>query len=96
MAGEGMRIRARPRADRAEIAAPRRFLLLADVYQAVAEAEALVLVTPWPEYKSLDYARIGKLMSGKLILDTANLLDAARLEEMGFKYLDIGRGRTVS
>ena len=94
---EGMQIRAHdPKADRTEIATHGEFQFFEDVYEAIAGAEALVLITPWPEYKSLDYARVGKLMAGRVVIDTANLLDAARLEGMGFKYLDIGRGRTVS
>ena len=35
------------------------------------------MITPWPEYKSLDFARVRQLMSGSVLIDTANLLDAA-------------------
>ena len=94
MAREGMRVSAHdPKADRAEIATHANFRFFEDVYAAVKGADVLVLITPWPEYKSLDFSRILQLMSGPLLIDTANLLDAHQLQGLGFKYLDIGRGR---
>ena len=54
-----------------------------------------MLITPWPEYKSLDFARVRRLMAGALVIDTANLLDAQALQGSGFTYLDIGRGRVA-
>jgi UDPglucose 6-dehydrogenase len=96
MVREGMQVCAHdPKADRAEIAAHDSFCFFDDVYAAVKGAEALIVLTPWPEYKSLDFFRILQLMSGPLLIDTAGLLDAQQLQELGFKYLDIGRGRKV-
>ncbi len=96
MVREGMHVSAHdPKADRAELATQTDFRFFEDVYGAVEHADVLVLITAWPEYKSLDLARVRKLMSGSLVIDTANMLDAQRLEEAGFKYLDIGRGRKV-
>ena len=71
------------------------FRFFEDVYAAVEGADVLVVITPWPEYKSLDFSRVRQLMSGPLLIDTANLLDAHQLQGLGFKYLDIGRGRRV-
>ena len=82
-----------PKADRAEVAAQTDFRFVEDVYGAVEGADALVLITPWPEYKSLDFARVRGLMSGSVVIDTANMLDAQLLQGLGFQYLDIGRGR---
>jgi UDPglucose 6-dehydrogenase len=90
----GMKVRAHdPRADRTEVAAQTDFQFVEDVYGAVEGADALVLITPWPEYKSLDFARVRGLMSGPVIIDTANMLDAPLLRGLGFQYWDIGRGR---
>ncbi len=96
MAREEMRVSAHdPKADRTEVASHDNFRFFEDVYAAVTDADALVLMTPWPEYKSLDFALIRRLMSGSLVIDTANLFDAKLLQQLGFKYLDIGRGRGV-
>ncbi len=96
MAGEGMIVAAHdPKADRDELAERRDFLFAEDVYEAVEGADALVLITPWPEYKSLDFARVRRLMSRPMVIDTANLLDARSMERLGFTYLDIGRGRVA-
>ena len=90
----GMRVSAHdPKADRAEVAAQTDFRFVEDVYGAVEGADVLVLITAWPEYKSLDFARVRRLMSGSLVIDTANMLDAQLLQGFGFQYFDIGRGR---
>ncbi len=96
MVREGMQVSTSdPKADRAELAEHDEMRFCEDPYAAVAGAEVLILITPWPEYKSLDYERLRKAMSGNLIIDTANMLDAERLTKIGFRYLGIGRGRTV-
>jgi UDPglucose 6-dehydrogenase len=94
MAREGMRVSAHdPKADRTEVATHTNFRFFEDVYPAIEGADVLILITPWPEYKSLDFARVRQLMSGPVLIDTANVLDARQLQGLGFKYLDIGRGR---
>jgi UDPglucose 6-dehydrogenase len=94
MAREGMRVSAHdPKADRAEVDTHTGFRFFEDVYSAIEGADVLILVTPWSEYKSLDLARVRRLMSGAFVIDTANLLDAHQLQGLGFKYLGIGRGR---
>lgn len=96
MAREGMRVSAHdPKADRSEIATHTDFRFFEDAYGAIEGADVLIVITPWPEYKSLDFARVQQLMSGSVLIDTANLLDADRLQGLGFKYLDIGRGRSA-
>jgi UDPglucose 6-dehydrogenase len=97
MAGAGMIVAAHdPKADRAEVAARTDFRFAEDAYAAAEDADVLVLITAWPEYKSLDFARIRRAMAGALVIDTAGLLDAGELEGLGFTYLDIGRGRGAS
>ena len=68
---------------------------LSNPYEAASRAEALVLMTPWEEYRKLDPARLSPVMRGNVILDTANLWKPESWETSGFKYMDIGRGRKV-
>ena len=88
-----------PRADRAEIyhalgviAGQREFRFEEDVYQAAKGADVLLLITGWKEYKDLNYGEIRKLMDGNLLIDANNLLNRADIEQLGFKYIGIGRG----
>ncbi len=60
-------------------------------YDAAEKADALVIGTGWPEFRSLDFDRIKKLLKRPVILDTKNLLDGTRLRAMGFQYAGIGR-----
>lgn len=59
--------------------------------ERVAEdADALVLVTEWPQYRELVWEEILKLMRTPIVLDGRNALDRGRLEGFGFRYLGIG------
>ncbi|MDQ2949323.1 MAG: UDP-glucose 6-dehydrogenase, partial [Acidobacteriota bacterium] len=54
------------------------------------DADALVLVTEWPQYRELLWEDIPKLMRTPIILDGRNALDRGKLERYGFRYLCIG------
>jgi UDPglucose 6-dehydrogenase len=55
--------------------------------EEVAEgADALVLVTEWPEYRELDWEKVAKSMHGAVVLDGRNVLDRSRLTRAGFRY----------
>ena len=63
-----------------------------DPYTAAEGAEAVVLCTEWPEFASLDFARLKAGMVRPLLLDGRNALDREALTALGFEYLGIGRG----
>lgn len=52
--------------------------------------DALVLVTDWAQFKTLDYAKMAKSMSNLVIIDGRNFLDRATLEGLGFHYVGVG------
>lgn len=52
--------------------------------------DALVLVTDWQEFRTLDYKRMAQLMGHPVMVDGRNFLDRAALEEAGFRYVGIG------
>jgi len=62
-----------------------------NAYQCVENAEALIIITEWKEFKSLNYEKIKKLMAYPLIIDARNLLNPGHMRESGFKYESIGR-----
>jgi len=63
-----------------------------DSAYAVAEgADALVVGTGWPEFRTLDFDRIRRVIKRPVVVDTKNLLDGARMKALGFEYLGVGR-----
>jgi len=63
-----------------------------DPYQAVAEADALMLVTEWKQYWSPDWSRLRDTMGTPLILDGRNIYDPEYVRGQGLLYHGIGRG----
>lgn len=63
-----------------------------DEYKAVEGADAVVVMTDWRHYPTLDWQKIFDLMrKPALVFDTRNCLDGAKLKEIGFKVLNIGK-----
>ncbi len=63
----------------------------ADPHDTASGADALLIVTEWPQFKSLDWKRMHAAMARPLVLDGRNLLEPARMRELGFEYHSIGR-----
>jgi len=62
-----------------------------DEYAAVAQADALVFVTEWNQFRALDMARIRDLMTSPRIADLRNIYDPGDMRELGFDYVGVGR-----
>lgn len=63
-----------------------------DEYKAAAGADAVVLMTDWKHYHALDWQRIyDSMRKPALVFDTRNCLDAAKLRQIGFKVLNVGK-----
>lgn len=63
----------------------------ASEYDAVANADALMILTEWNQYRGIDLIRIKNLMKGKYILDCRNILDPEAVKSFGFFYEGVGR-----
>ena len=66
-----------------------------DPLEAVAGADALMILTPWPQYKNVAPAAIAKAMRGKIVLDPYGVLDARAAHEAGLEYHTLGRGAGI-
>jgi UDPglucose 6-dehydrogenase len=66
-----------------------------DEYEALIDADALLLVTEWPEFRSPNFAVVGKLMREKTVFDGRNIYDAAEMRGKGFAYYGIGTKQQV-
>jgi UDPglucose 6-dehydrogenase len=62
-----------------------------DPWQCVTGADAVVIVTEWPEVVGLDWAKVAQVMRGDVLVDGRNALDPAQVVAAGFAYEGIGR-----
>jgi UDPglucose 6-dehydrogenase len=60
-------------------------------YEVARDADALLVLTEWPEFRRLDWARIYGMMSRPLVIDGRNLLEPGVMKEHGFEYYSFGR-----
>jgi len=60
-------------------------------YEACQNADALVLLTEWNQYRALDLAKVKSLMKTPVFIDLRNVYDPAQMTELGFQYHSIGR-----
>lgn len=60
-------------------------------YQAVEDANALLLVTEWNEFKELDLNKIKEAMANPIIVDGRNIFDPEKVKGLGFEYYSVGR-----
>ncbi|WP_424183335.1 UDP-glucose dehydrogenase family protein [Actinokineospora sp. G85] len=62
-----------------------------DPYVAAKDAEAIVVLTEWPEFRSLDWTRLAEAAARPVVVDTRNLLDPAVARRGGFEWMGIGK-----
>lgn len=60
-------------------------------YEAVKDADLLVVVTDWNEFKEIDLTKVKELMKSPTIIDTRNIYDPEKTKELGFSYQGVGR-----
>ena len=64
-----------------------------DAYAAAKDADALVIVTEWDEFRALDLDALAGAMRGKVLVDLRNVYDREEAERAGLTYSGVGRGR---
>lgn len=62
-----------------------------DRNEAIMDADALVVITEWAEFRVPNYPMMKRLMKEKLIFDGRNIFEPAEMKEFGFTYYSIGR-----
>lgn len=67
-----------------------------DQYEAVIDADALAVITEWPEFRMPNYKVLEKLMQNKLIFDGRNIYEPVEMQEYGFTYYSIGRPNVLA
>ena len=59
--------------------------------EATEDADAIVVLTEWPEFRALDYVQLGAKMKSKILFDFRNMLDAGILQKAGFTIYQLGK-----
>jgi UDPglucose 6-dehydrogenase len=62
-----------------------------DPYEAAAGADAILIATEWPEFRTPDFDRLSTLLKNKVIFDGRNLYDLSLMRDLGYSYFSIGR-----
>ncbi|HEY5381565.1 MAG TPA: UDP-glucose/GDP-mannose dehydrogenase family protein [Acidobacteriaceae bacterium] len=62
-----------------------------DAYEAARDADALLILTDWKEFTSLDLKRLHSALRYPIVVDGRNLFDPAVMKEHGFTYMSVGR-----
>ncbi len=73
-----------------------KVLYASDRYQALTNADALIIATEWHEFRVADFNKIGSLLNNKCIFDGRNLFDPEDMEKIGFHYESVGRRKVVA
>jgi len=60
-------------------------------YEAIEDADALVVVTDWNEYRHPDFNRMKAAMKSPVVIDGRNLYNREKMRSLGFVYDSIGR-----
>jgi UDPglucose 6-dehydrogenase len=62
-----------------------------DLLNSVKDADCLVILTEWPEFKSVDLNKVKSLMKKPNIVDGRNIFNLKDMKELGFQYISVGR-----
>jgi len=69
-----------------------RLTYVESAFAAAQDAHALVILTDWEEFRSLDLGRVRSLMRTPIIIDGRNIFEPAEMQAAGFEYYSLGRG----
>ncbi len=62
-----------------------------DEYDAANGADALLIMTEWPVFRTPEFDQLGSLLKEKVIFDGRNLYELSSMQELGYKYYSVGR-----
>lgn len=69
--------------------------LISDQYEALIDADALMIITEWSEFRLPNFKVMAKLLKNKLIFDGRNIYELSEMQELGFTYYSIGRNNII-
>ncbi|MFA7207414.1 MAG: UDP-glucose/GDP-mannose dehydrogenase family protein [Synergistaceae bacterium] len=79
--------------DQAGMILPKDVRYSGSIEELLEGADSAVLVTEWPEFRCLDWEKLGPLMKSMILFDGRNIYDPSEMQKLGFEYYCIGRNR---
>lgn len=70
---------------------PEGIMYVGSAYEAVQDADCVVLMTEWNQYRALDLGKLRRLMRQPIFIDLRNVYDPETLRRLGFAYTGVGR-----
>ncbi len=61
------------------------------MYDALKDADALIISTEWDEFRQPDFEKMKSLMKSPIIIDGRNIYDSKEIKDIGFDYMGVGR-----
>jgi UDPglucose 6-dehydrogenase len=68
----------------------------ADSYAAMTDADAVLILTEWPEFAALDLKRVRNLLRTPIVLDGRNLYSPCQMKAVGLNYVSVGRASALA
>ena len=68
-----------------------KIIYSSNAYEAIENADAILLLTEWNEFRRPDFERVKNLLKQPVIFDGRNQYNIERVKEKGFKYFQIGK-----
>lgn len=65
--------------------------VVGSVNEAIEDADAIVILTDWKEFKELDWNKVSDSVRQKVIIDGRNMFELPKMEELGYHYISVGR-----
>jgi UDPglucose 6-dehydrogenase len=62
-----------------------------DTYDALEDADGVVILTEWNEFRALDFNRVKKTLKTPLMVDLRNIYRPSQMRDAGFQYVSVGR-----
>jgi UDPglucose 6-dehydrogenase len=92
LADRGAKIQAYdPAVQVGQVGLPEGIKLFDDPYAACENAEALVILTEWDDFRSANFEKVGLGLAKRAVVDGRNILDPATMRDLNFSYVGLGR-----
>jgi UDPglucose 6-dehydrogenase len=70
----------------------KNLMLVENEYDALKDADALIIATEWAEFRSPDFNKVKSLLKKPVVFDGRNIYDTEYMRSQGFEFQSIGRG----